>query len=206
MLPPFPPRHARQRGTTLVEVLVTVILLAFGLLGIAALQAKAQVGTIESYQRAQAVVLLQDMRARIISNGDAAADYVTGTSTPLGTSTTNPGLADCDALAAAADPDKATSVRDLCEWSNALKGAAEVQGTTTTGAMIGARGCIEQIQAQDASAGVCRPGIYRLTVAWQGMHPTRTQSLACGANAYGNNDSYRRAISVQVAVGLPSCS
>jgi type IV pilus assembly protein PilV len=56
---PFSP--SRQRGTSLVEVLVTVIVLAFGLLGIAALQAKAQVGNLEAYQRAQAVVLLQDM-------------------------------------------------------------------------------------------------------------------------------------------------
>jgi type IV pilus assembly protein PilV len=190
----------RQRGTSLVEVLVTVIVLAFGLLGIAALQSKAQVGNLESYQRAQAVMLLQDMRARLSSNGANAASYVTATA--VGTNDSQP--ADCSG---AAD----TAARDLCEWSNALKGAAEVDTAsgasgTKVGAMLGARGCIEQLQAANAATGVCQPGIYRLSVVWQGMHPTKVSSLACGKNAYGSDDSYRRAIAVQVAVGLPNCS
>ncbi|HWJ93407.1 MAG TPA: type IV pilus modification protein PilV, partial [Telluria sp.] len=72
----------RQHGVTLVEVLVTVIVLAIGLLGIAAFQSKAQVGSVEAYQRAQAVVLLQDMSGRLSGNRDHAADYVTPN--PLG--------------------------------------------------------------------------------------------------------------------------
>jgi type IV pilus assembly protein PilV len=190
----FALKPAHQRGTTLIEVLVTVVLLAFGLLGIAALQSKAQVGTVESYQRAQAVVLLQDMRARLTSNGDSADDYVT--TSALGTNDSQP--ADCSTVAAGA-------ARDKCEWSAALKGVAEVEGTTKVGAMVGARGCIERVQAMDATAGVCRAGVYRLTVAWQGMHPTKTPSLSCGAGQYGADDAARRAISVRVAIGLPSC-
>jgi type IV pilus assembly protein PilV len=61
------------------------------------------------------------------------------------------------------------------------------------------------LQAPDPTAGVCQPGIYRLSVAWQGMHATRASSLACGANQYGP-DANRRAIAVQVAIGLPDCS
>jgi type IV pilus assembly protein PilV len=191
----FPFSPLRQRGTSLVEVLVTVIVLAFGLLGIAALQAKAQVGNLEAYQRAQAVVLLQDMRARMSSNGANAASYVT--STPLGTGTS---ADDCSGAADAA-------ARDKCEWSNELKGAAEVSASSTkVGAMLGARGCIEVLQAPNPAAGVCQPGLYRLSVVWQGMHPTKVSSLTCGKNAFGTDDSYRRAIAVQVAVGLPACS
>jgi type IV pilus assembly protein PilV len=189
---PHPPR---QRGTTLIEVLVTIVLLAFGLLGIAGLQAKAQVGTIESYQRAQAVVLLQDMRARLSSNPDNADNYLTAA--PLGTEDSEP--ADCSTVAAGAE-------RDKCEWSNALKGAAELDGTAKVGAMTGARGCIERLQMKDESRGVCRPGVYRLTVAWQGMHQTRPPSLACGAGEYGKDDGARRAISVRVSIGLPHCT
>ena len=69
-------RRARtlpSAGLSLVEVLVTVVILAFGLLGIAALQAKVQVGSIEAYQRAQAIVLVDDMRARILGNSANAA-------------------------------------------------------------------------------------------------------------------------------------
>jgi len=182
-------------GLSLVEVLVTVVILAFGLLGIAALQAKVQVGSIEAYQRAQAVVLVDDMRARILGNAAHAADYVTDT--PLGKSDDQP--ADCTTVALG-------SARDRCEWSQELKGAAEQTGAgAASGAMIDARGCVEQLQAPDPTAGVCKPGIYRVSVAWQGLHPTRASGLACGANQYGP-DANRRAIAVQLAIGLPSCS
>jgi type IV pilus assembly protein PilV len=190
-------RIARERGLTLIEVLVTLVILVFGLLGIAAFQAKTQVGSIEAYQRAQAVVLLQDMRARLASNPQHAADYVT--TTPLGTNDAQPG--DCGTAAS-------TSANDLCEWSRALKGAALAADTSAgsaSSAVIGARGCIEQLQAADETSGICRPGIYRVTVAWQGLHPTKAPSLACGKDQYGADDTNRRAISVRVAIGVPRC-
>ncbi|MGJ7917900.1 type IV pilus modification protein PilV [Massilia sp. LXY-6] len=187
----------RARGVTLIEVLVTLVILAFGLLGIAAFQAKAQVGSIEAYQRAQAVVLLQDMRARLASNPLHAGDYVTAT--PLGTADAQPD--DCSAAPTA-------GAKDLCEWSRALKGAALAAGATAgsaSSAVIGARGCIEELQARDETSGVCKPGLYRVTVAWQGLHPTKAPAQACGQGKYGNDDTNRRAISVTVAIGVPRC-
>lgn len=195
LLPSPPPR---QRGTTLIEVLVTMVILAFGLLGIAAFQAKAQVGSIESYQRAQAVVLLEDLQARISTNPANAASYVTAT--PLGTGDAMPD--DCTTLPA---PITAAQ-RDMCEWSAALKGAAEKNSDTSTkvGAMEGARGCITTLQSADATAGVCRPAVYQLAVAWQGLHATVAPAQLCGKNSYGV-DTNRRAISVRLSVGLPTC-
>jgi type IV pilus assembly protein PilV len=190
----LPNFSSRQRGVSLVEVLITLVVVAFGLLGLAAFQAKAQVGSLESYQRAQAAVLLQDMQSRLVGNSENAADYVT--TTPLGTDSAVG--ADC-ALEAAG------SARDLCEWSAALQGSAEQSGANSAGAMEGARGCITQIQAMDASAGVCTPAVYLVTVAWQGRHATRAPTQECGRNAYGP-DTHRRAISARVAVGLPSCT
>lgn len=186
-------RPTRQHGTSLLEVMITMVLVAFGLLGIAAFQAKAQVGSIEAYQRAQAVLLLEDMQSRISGNSAQAEAYVT--STALGTNDGQP--ADCSSTAVG-------SARDQCEWSHALKGAAEVLASANVGAMTGARGCITQVQAKDESAGVCTQGIYQLTIAWQGMHPTLAPTQACGRNLYGA-DNLRRAISVRVAVGLPHC-
>ena len=139
-----------QTGTTLLEVLVTIVIVAFGLLGIAAFQAKAQVGSIESYQRAQAVILLQDMSERLTGNSDNAASYVT--STPIGTSDSQP-----DSCADTA----AGAAHDICEWSHALKGAGETDsGGTQVGAMVGARGCVQMVQTPNTTAGVCQPAIY----------------------------------------------
>ena len=188
------PAPRRVRGTTMIEVLVTLVILAFGLLGVAALQGKMQLGTIESYQRAQAVVLLEDMTARIGANQASAASYVLAT--PAGTGDSQPD--DCGALAAGAP-------RDVCEWSNALKGAAEQKAGAKVGAMVGARGCVTLVQAADPGTGVCRPGIYLVTVTWQGAHKTVAPALACATGRYGD-EGYRRAIAVHVTVGLPSCS
>ena len=193
-IPPFPIARQRQRGTTLIEVLVTVVVVAFGLLGIAAFQAKAQVGSIEAYQRAQAVVLLEDLQARMAGNPEEAAAYVTATA--LGTHD-QPG--DCAALAPG-------SARDKCEWSTALQGASELKATegTRMGAMLGARGCVTQVQARNATPGACAAGIYQLTVAWQGLHATQAPASACGQGEYGD-DTMRRAIGLRVAVGVPGC-
>lgn len=183
-----------QQGVTLIEVLVTIVILAFGLLGIAVFQSKATVGALESYQRAQAVILLEDMSARLQGNPAQADAYVADA---VGTGDAQ--AADCTPLASGAP-------RDLCEWSNALKGAAETDaGKTNVGAMIGARGCIEQVQAANAATGVCTPAIYRVSVAWQGLHPTIAPALACGKGSYGA-ETGRRVIAIQVVTPLLDCS
>lgn len=195
MLTLHKPAVHRQSGTSLLEVLMTIVILAFGLLGLAKLQSKIQLAELESYQRVQATLLAADISERINANRDQAASYVS--TAAFGTDDSQP--ADCTSLAVGAP-------RDLCEWSHALKGAAEKKGTSNVGAMIGARGCITEIQAKNPATGVCAPGIYQVTVAWQGMHPTISPKDSCGENAYGADESMRRTLSTQVSVGLPSCS
>jgi type IV pilus assembly protein PilV len=194
MRPLSPSLPARQRGVSLIEVLVTMVVLAFGLLGLAAFQTKAQVGSIESYQRAQAAVLLQDMQSRLSGNSANADSYVTAA--PLGTGDT----LDADCAGAAAG-----SARDKCEWSAALKGAAEQRSGALSGAMQDARGCITRVRDKNEAAGVCTPAVYLVSVAWQGRHATRAPAQACGRGQYGADDTSRRAISARVAVGLPTC-
>lgn len=199
--------RARLAGFTLLEVLITMLILVFGLLALANLQAKMNLTQMEAYQRAQAVVLMQDMLDRIANNRNEAlttTTYVTGTTgtdSPVGTAATPDPCSTLTTLAA----------RDKCDWSSSLLGAAEVQGGNKIGAMIGARGCVERIDPQPNPApGVCTPATYRVTVVWQGINPTVTPLLACGQNLYGGggatNDAYRRAISQQLVIGLPACS
>ena len=187
---------AAQRGTSLIEVLVTVVILSFGLLGIAVFQAKANLGSIESYQRAQAVILLEDMQARMRANPTKSTEYVTAGTTTLGT-----GDADTDC-----DGEAAGSARDRCEWSRALRGTSETtKDSKNAGAMEGARGCIEELEKTDPTDKICDTGMYRVTVAWQGLHETKEPLVTCGATKYGKS-TLRRAISITVAIGVPECA
>ena len=138
-----------MKGFTLLEVLITMIVLAIGLLGLASLQSKVQASQVESYQRAQAVLLLEDIVARINANRAQAPNYVTGTSSPLGYNPSDPAPATC-----AAAPGYQ---QDQCEWTNALKGAAERSGGNATGAMIGARGCWPRTWPTGPPARSARP-------------------------------------------------
>ncbi len=183
-----------ERGFSMIEVLVTLFILAFGLLGLAGLQARTATMEMESYQRSHALVLLNDMVARLeASAGTNAASYVTDA--PLGTDDSQP--SSCGGLAAGA-------ARDHCEWSNLLKGAGETSGGNKVGAMIGARGCITEIQAINATTGTCTPGIYEVAVAWQGMVETVAPHNACAAGSYGN-DANRRVVSMRVAAATVGC-
>lgn len=189
--------HCRRHGgTSLIEVMVTLAILSFSLLGIAALQSKIGVAEMESYQRAQALVALSQMTERMSANEANAAAYVSAGA--LGTGDAQP--ADCTGIAVGPN-------RDLCEWSNTLKGNGEVSGAgASVGAMIGGRGCITQLQAPNPALGVCTAGLYQVSVVWQGMAPTAAPAtIACGAGLYGATDAFRRLVSATVSVPTTSC-
>ena len=63
-----------QRGFTMLEVLVALLILMIGLLGLAGLLVTTQQGEVEAYQRKQAAVLLQDMVDRLLANAIALVD------------------------------------------------------------------------------------------------------------------------------------
>lgn len=195
MLRHIPLVKAAQSGFTLLEVLVSIVVLAFGLLGLASLQSSMHLAEVEAYQRTQALLILQDFSDRIRSNAANASSYVTGTSAPIGTGDSQP--SSCTSLTG--------SARDLCELSAQLKGASENRNSVASGAMIDGRACVEQLQATNAAAGICTPGIYRATVVWQGLNRTTSPRLLCGKDSYGN-DGLRRAVSSVITVGLPRCS
>lgn len=186
-------RRRLEGGTSLIEVLVTLLILAIGLLGVAALQSKMSVSEVESYQREQALLALTDMIDRISANPTQAANYVTAT--PLGTGDAEP--ASCAGLPVG-------QPLDACQWSQLLKGSGEQTSTANVGGMQQARGCVSQVQAPNPNLGICTPGIYQVTVVWQGMDATAAPTLVCGQGDYGN-DAYRRAVASIVSVPTTSC-
>jgi len=188
----------QQNGTSLVEVMVTLAILSFSLLGIAALQSKIGTAEMESYQRAQALVALSQMTQRMSANLANAPAYVTGPGNPVGTGDAQP--ADCVGAGLTG------AALDLCEWSNTLKGAGETAGAANVGAMMSGRGCVELVQPAVFTLGNCQVGIYRVSVVWQGMAPTAAPNanVACGAGLYGP-DANRRLISATVSWPTTTC-
>lgn len=197
MKPLHRPGDARgQRGATLIEILVSLVILMFGLLGLVGVMIQSQRAQLESYQRVQALMLVQDMAARINANKKVASCYVLASYIGTGNSTV-PASSACT-VSGASTSQKDRVVQDLTEWRDLLLGAAETTGSgaskTNVGAVLGARGCI----TADASTA----NLYQVSVAWQGSATTAAppSGITCGSGLYGD-EAARRAVSVTVQMG-----
>lgn len=197
-------RHA-EAGFTLVEVMVTVFVVAIGVLAAAGLQAISKKAAFDALQRTTATVLAQDMLERIRSNSlqisryagrEISAAPTTAVSCGSGTACTASDLVDYD----------------LARWWQSLDGAAEkiVAGTDSGGAAVSANagglrspvGCIRQ-----------NGNIVEVVIAWRGMttitqaadgSPDDPTSDLCGD---GNPDyeksgssSFRRVLRLQAHI------
>lgn len=177
-----------SRGFTLLEVLITVVILAIGLLGLAGLQMNSLNAQLEAYQRAQALLILEDMANRMRANAaeartetdyPEASDY--GSATPVN---------DC-----AADASNDTTAKvDLCEWNKAVLGTGVKLGSKNVGSAVGAVGCIEY---RDGS--IDGETVIRLTIAWQGMTETISPPSDCGRGQFGE-DRNRRVASIDTVL------
>jgi type IV pilus assembly protein PilV len=193
MLKPLEPSLScrSQRGVVLFEVMISIIILAVGLLGLAKLQASTRQLEMESYQRAQAVILLQDMVGRLSSNNKAAACYAI-TDPASGAPYFGAGAAAPANCGFGTITQQTTALSDLTQWHELLNGASETDGGNQVGAMIDARGCIALV---DPAAN-----IYVVTVAWQGLLESSAPSgLNCATGLYGS-EPRRRAVSAIVRI------
>ena len=73
------PQRRAQGGATLIEVLIALLILMFGLLGLVGVMVQSQRAQLESFQRQQALLIAQDMVARMKVNKRVASCYVLAT-------------------------------------------------------------------------------------------------------------------------------
>lgn len=98
----------RQRGATLIEVLVAMLILSVGLLGLASMQMTALQSNQSAYYRSQATVLAYDIIDRMRAN---RADALNGVyDIAIQNQACKPDLAPSGTLAK----------RDVTEWLNSL--------------------------------------------------------------------------------------
>jgi len=131
-----------QRGFSLIEVLVTLLIISLALLGTAGLQAYSMRLNQRSQFRSLAVVLAADLAERMEANkpGSVAGSYAQTTKTVAGPLSTACVAAVCDGqnLAAA----------DLVQWENAVVTALPQASWTVV----------------QTSAG--NPSTYSITISW----------------------------------------
>jgi type IV pilus assembly protein PilV len=189
-----PPPRAQSRGSSLIEILVTLIIVAVGLLGLAATQAAMQTADVESYQRSQALVLINDMLDRINANRYAAPCYAVTTATGgtpyLGASGSGHSGTPACALGSVTAEQLAQANSDLQEWNDLLSGASEARDGSDVGAMSGARGCV----SFDATTRT-----YTIVVSWQGRSGTFAPVVSCANGLYGT-ETQRRAVWLTLSI------
>jgi type IV pilus assembly protein PilV len=157
------------RGFTLLEVLIALVVLGFGMLALARTIGHSSQEEMEAYQRTQAMTVASELVDRIRNNPKHAALYV-GDYIPAGPTE------DCTVL----DPSDVVG-RDQCEFRNRLRGADILDAAKEIGAPIAARACVV----------TAAPNIYVIAVAWQGLLATAPADSPCGAGAFDNEDNRR---------------
>lgn len=185
----------RQAGYTLIEVLVSMLVVTFGMLGMAGIMARTTVVEVEGIQRAQAALLLRDMTERIqLNRRDALAGlYGQGTSAVFAPTPTS-GAAGSSGASTISDCSVAATrvARDLCEWRNVMAGVNETQDGKASSALNGARGCITLAPGTTSS--------YTVTVVWRGMSPSGRITETCGT-LDGEDRAFLRSITTVIELG-----
>lgn len=180
----------RQRGVGLIEVLISILVFAMGILGLATMQINAKRTGYDALQRSLATALTRDIVERMRSNPSVAALTVYGTANNLGGNTiaTEP-TPNCKTAACSTT---ALATHDLWEWEQALDGAAESIGGNNAGGLVSPKACITY-----------NAGLVTVAIAWKGyngkVNPTGS---TCGEDLglYGTDDVNRQLIVVSTFI------
>lgn len=158
------PRPRVPQGFTLIEVMVTVFVVAVGLLGVAGLQAYAKKSNFDAVQRTQAAALAQDLIERMRANPAQGAAYLS-TGISLDAAPAAPGTA-CTTSGSSGTP-ACTPAQvvafDRYEWSRALFGDVETIDGEASGGLSEPTACVSNASAP------C--GVYTIAIAWRGITP-----------------------------------
>ena len=179
-----------QRGFSLIELLVAVVVFSVGLLAVAGLQTVSKRANFEGLQRTVASQiaygLLEDMRA----NGNGMAVYLASPNLGGGVVAAEP-LPNCSIVGAECNAAQ-KAAHDLWFWEDVLDGNQEIGVEGAAGGILSPTICING----PAGGGA---GIYLVSIAWQGtVALTGTIQNACGIGSgkYGDSDEFRRIVQV----------
>ena len=117
-----------QAGFTLIEVLISMLVLALGLLGLAAMQATTLKNNQSAYFRSQATQFAYDIADRMRANKLEASKYAASTYATTNIVALTAGVNNCKATTGCTPAQLATN--DLYEWKG------QVSGTLPNGTVL----------------------------------------------------------------------
>ena len=176
-----PSQPARQSGLSLIEVLIAMLVLSFGLLGLAGMQVSALANTRVAQQYTQAAILALNITDKMRANleGVRAGNYTLAAGATPADPGTNCGTTACDAAQLAA--------WDLAVWYSSIDADASYSNGISNAAAV-PRGkasviCVDEPACTDASLRV-------ITIYWDangradaspgyGCDPDVATDLAC---------------------------
>lgn len=188
--PPAIRRPARARGAALLEALVAMLVVAFGVLGFIGLQARTAVTGLEAQQRALALQLVNDMAQRMAINrsGTRAGYYLRAdVGTAAACALPTPPAAGGGAVDLAAFN---LANADVCAWHGLVRAALGMPDA----ALARVRGCI-------TATGT--PGEFQVALVWLGTQPSAASLLECGRGDTASfpDERLRRGAGTLVRIG-----
>lgn len=189
-----PGAPSRQQGIGLVEVLITIVILAVGLLGIAALQLMSKRSNFEATERSAATMLANFIVERMRANPAALATYAGTAESPA---------ASVGGATIQSEPQPACASGATCvpaELAAHDRWELERLLDNNTSGLVRPTACITTAVP---AASTDRTGVYTVTIVWRGSSRLTNANTAntCGASSGKYDDTsadnaYRRMVFV----------
>jgi type IV pilus assembly protein PilV len=179
---------SKGKGFSLIEVMVSLVILVIGLIGIFNLHIISKQGSFESFQQTQASYYANDIVNRMRMNrselNNYAGSYNGGTSTPTKA---------CDVAIGGNSicTNVETRLWDIYQWEQSFQGENEKSSGTSIGGLDSATACIH-----------ITGGNVTVVVTWRGIRAS-TDGLNEGssfAKSCGTSSDRRRALVINTAI------
>jgi type IV pilus assembly protein PilV len=178
-----------QRGFSLLELLIALVVFSVGMLAVAGLQLVSKQANYEGLQRTTAAQIANGLLEDIRMNGDAVDVYLAAGEMGKGGLGNEP-APDCTVGSECNSAEKAA--HDLWVWEQMIDGNLESIGGVGTGGLVLPAMCV----TGPVGGG---PGIYQVTIVWRGsVSITSPMNNICGSGSgdYGANNEFRRIIQI----------
>ncbi|UCX03928.1 MULTISPECIES: type IV pilus modification protein PilV [Shewanella] len=179
---------SKGNGFSLIEVMVSLVILVIGLIGIFNLHIVAKQGSFESFQQTQASYYANDIVNRMRMNPSELSNYEGtyngGTSAPTKA---------CDVAIGVNSicTNVETRLWDIYQWEQSFKGENEKYSGTSVGGLDSTTACID-ITGRDVI----------VVMTWRGIRAS-TDGLSEGsafAKSCGSSNDRRRALVINTAI------